>query len=138
MKFFLILSKRRLGIIALFSVILLVISGGFYSSAQRKTDGSTHQKRMEFINARGYDVSEDAVSKEIVIPYEFSEVYSNYNELQKKSGFDLYRYRGKKAFVYTYPVLYKEDTELHLIVSEGIIIGGDVASIRFGGEMKPI
>ncbi len=138
MKFFLILSRRRLGLIAMLSVIVFIISGGFYSAAQRKTDGSTHQKRMEFIGGLGYEVSEEAGSKEIVIPYEFGEVYSKYNELQKNSGFDLYRYRGKKACVYTYPFLYKEDTELHLIVSEGVIIGGDIASIRFGGEMKPL
>ncbi len=138
MKFFMILSKRNLGLLAAFSVIVLIISGGFYSVAQRKKDGSTHQKRIAFIEELGYEVDEDASSKEIVIPYEFGEVYSNYNELQKKSGFDLYRYRGKKAFVYTYPFLYREDTELHLIVSEGVIIGGDVASVRLGGEMKPL
>ena len=68
----------------------------------------------------------------------FGDVYTEYNKLQKKAGFDLYKNRGKNATVFTYVLLYKEDTELHLIICDGEIIGGDIASVKLNGEMKPL
>ena len=52
------------------------------------------------------------------------------------AGFDLSDYKGKKATLYIYPVY--ETTEVHLIVYEGVIIGGDISDIRYGEKMKPL
>ena len=46
-------------------------------------------------------------------------------------------HKGEKAVVYTY-ALSGSDKNLHLIVANGIIIGGDIAEIEFGGEMLPL
>ena len=57
-------------------------------------DGSTNAKRINFISRLGYEVDENSVkSKDITIPMNFSDVYTEYNKLQKKAGFDLYKNR---------------------------------------------
>ncbi len=81
--------------------------------------------------------------KTVLIPEVFSDVYENYNALQKSQGFDLYPYRGKYAKVYTYIIVTAdgvraENTEAHIMVLDGRIIGGDVASTELGGEMNGI
>ena len=100
-------------------------------------DGSTNQNRVEYLESIGISAKElNVFSKEITIPQEFSDVYNNYNKLQNKAGFDLSEYKGKKATLYTYPMY--GTTEIHVIVHNGVIIGGDIASVEFGGEMKPL
>ncbi len=78
--------------------------------------------------------------KEVTIPTEFGEVYERYNELQKEQGFDLSRHKGHSAVSYTFTVLnYGEDNvEAHVLVCGGEIIGGDIASTRLDGFMKPL
>lgn len=139
MKFYLLLSKRNLLIFTALMVIIFLIAGNIYSMRLSVLDGSTNAKRVNFISRLGYEIDDNSVkSKDIIIPAKFGEVYEEYNKLQKKAGFDLYNHRGKSAKVFTYTVLYKEDTELHLIVSDDKIIGGDVASVKLNGDMKPL
>lgn len=81
--------------------------------------------------------------KTILIPEVFSDVYENYNTLQKSQDFDLYPYRGKYAEVYTYIVATSDgkrvkNTEAHVMVFDERIIGGDIASTELGGGMNGI
>lgn len=41
---------------------------------------------------------------EVIIPQDFNSVYEKYNEIQKKSVFDLSNYAGKPAKRYTYSI----------------------------------
>lgn len=139
MKFYLLLSKRNLTVFAALVIIAFLIVGKIHSARLSALDGSTNAKRINFISRLGYEVDENSVkSKDITIPMNFGDVYTEYNKLQKKAGFDLYKNRGKNATVFTYVLLYKEDTELHLIICDGEIIGGDIASVKLNGEMKPL
>ena len=139
MKFYLLLSKRNLAVFAALVIIAFLIVGKIHSARLSALDGSTNAKRINFISRLGYEVDENSVkSKDITIPMNFGDVYTEYNKLQKKAGFDLYKNRGKNATVFTYTLLYKEDTELHLIICDGEIIGGDIASVKLNGEMKPL
>lgn len=139
MKFYLLLSKRNLAVFAALVIIAFLIVGKIHSARLSALDGSTNAKRINFISRLGYEVDENSVkSKDITIPMNFGDVYTEYNKLQKKAGFDLYKNRGKNATVFTYVLLYKEDTELHLIICDGEIIGGDIASVKLNGEMKPL
>ena len=52
----------------------------------------------------GIETAGSCTKKTVTIPDEFGEVYERYNELQKRQGFDLYRYRSREAVVYTFPV----------------------------------
>ena len=84
----------------------------------------------------GYEVDETATEiKDIVIPENFSAVYEKYNNLQKQAGFDLKNYRGKNAKVYSYSLQNDTEKQIHLIVCEDRLIGGDVASLKLNGNM---
>ncbi len=114
-------------------------SGGF-SRAAAADLGEDAAAREEYIKSLGWEIEADSLTeKEIIIPYEFNEVYENYNALQKEQGFDLADYRGKKAKVYTYNITnYPEEPEnvvVNLIVLDGKVIGGDVCSLKLDGFM---
>jgi len=139
MKFFIMLSKRNLIIITAAVLAVILTVGSIYSAQSDKIDGSTNALRVDYIKKLGYYVNETALSsKEITVPQQFGEVYSRYNETQKQAGFDLSDYKGAKATVYCYELSFDSDVNVHLIVSEGIIIGGDISEIKIGGQMKPL
>ena len=101
--------------------------------------GETFTDRMTFAKNLGYCISEDdEKSKDIVIPSVFSDVYENYNALQKNNGFDLSAYKGEQAEVYTYPVTNHPEGDgvmMNIIVCKGRIIGGDICSAEYDGFM---
>ena len=137
MRLFLTLTKRNLFIIFLILLLGLSIIVKVSSVGTNMPDGSTNAKRVMYLKSKGISAENaDVFSKEITIPQEFGAVYNNYNSLQKQAGFDLSNYKGEKATLYTYPLY--DTTEVHIIVYKGVIIGGDVADIRLGGEMKPL
>ena len=139
LKLFVILSKKNLALILATVIIALILIGQFFSKSELKIDGSTHFIRASYLKSLGYIIEEtDISSKNIIIPKDFSDVYSGYNDLQKQAGFDLSKYKGQEATVYTYKLSSDKETEIHLIISDGFIIGGDIASIRLDGEMKPL
>lgn len=141
MKPFIVLSRRFLALLFLLLVMFLLIISEFSSSAITNKNGDTHKKRIDFINNLGYTVNEDtATEKQIIIPYEFSSVYSNYNELQIKAGYDLKNYKGKSVTRYCYEILNfkNENYNINLLVFDGMIIGGDICSSNINGEILPL
>lgn len=105
---------------------------------------STAKERMAFIAQFGWTVSEEPSEvREIVIPSEFDDVYTNYNEIQINQGFDLTDYRGKRVKRWTYAVTNYPGTEgdsadvirINLLVFDGLVIGGDVCSLKLDGFM---
>ena len=60
---------------------------------------------------------------------EGAKVYTDYNKIQKKQGFDLEKHKGKTATIYTYNITnYKENKNViaDLIVQDGVLIGADL------------
>ena len=137
MRFFITLSRKNLFIILLVMVFGLILAVQSSAVRMNRPDGSTNAMRVAFLETKGIFAEDSSVtSKNIIIPEEFSDVYEEYNTIQKKAGFDLSRHKGEDAVLYTYPLT--ENTEAHLIVCKGVIIGGDIASVELGGEMKPL
>lgn len=137
MRLFVTLTKRKLLAAGLFAAIILFVLLSVRSAAISLPDGSTNSLRMEFIESLGLSADDSAVTtKTVIIPKEFSKVYTEYNDLQLKGGFDLSDYKGKEATLYSYPL--SEDRIVHLLVHKGRIIGGDVADTRIDGEIKPL
>ncbi len=92
----------------------------------------------EFISQFGYTVSEEPVDRvDVTIPDEFDAVYSSYNDLQKKQGFDLGKYKKKTVTRYTYKIENYEDYSgtvlADVIVYKNKVIGGDVCSADING-----
>lgn len=131
-------------IIGALAVITLIV--GFITAVSAdEPDGSTPEAIIEFLSDNGYTVS-SPVTKKVTIPSEFSDVYENYNTLQKEQGFDLSGYKGETAVSYTFTVIgYVDESgepqsnvQAHVLVCDGKIIGGDIASTELGGFMVGI
>lgn len=139
MKFYFTLSKKNIALLIGVIIAVFVVMGQLFTLSSHSIDGSTHAIRKAYLNSLGISIEEsDISSKNIIIPSEFSDVYGQYNLIQKQAGFDLERYKGADATVYTYRLSGSDDKQVHLIVSGGKIIGGDVASVKLNGEMKPL
>lgn len=139
MKLYLTLSKRSLAVALAGGVILLILAGLAFSADAAFADGSTNALRMEYLKGLGINADDSSVgSRKIIIPYRFSEPYVQYNEMQKSAGFDLTRFKGKKVTLYTYKALADEAAEIHLLVHNGSIIGGDITQIQLNGKAEPL
>ena len=93
--------------------------------------------RTDFLKGYGIEVDADSESvKSVIIPEDFDEVYSAYNELQLSQGFNLEKYKGKEVKCYTYDVTnYGEGTPAvaNLMIYKNRVIGGDVSSAEING-----
>lgn len=104
-----------------------------------RPDGSTAERRIEYIRSFGWDVGIAPTSiTEIRIPAVFDDAYEQYNALQREQGFDLRRYKACYAYKYTYDIQnYAEPSPVpicaNLIVCEGKIIGADISSAEADG-----
>lgn len=105
---------------------------------------SNEEERIAFLSQFGWKIDEDPIEvTEVIIPSEFNEVYSSYNEIQKKQTMDLEPYKGKRVKKWVYEVQnypgYPQDSGLiraTLLVYDGLVIGGDVSSVEVGGFMQ--
>lgn len=99
--------------------------------------GETNQQRLEYIKSFGWNTGITHCDvQEVRIPVNFDEVYEEYNDLQKKQGFDLRGYRAHSVKKYTYEISKSDDDPLplyaELLVENGVIIGADITSGRAG------
>ena len=103
----------------------------------------TQSEQLNFLRERGWETSDEPINcREVVIPEEWNDVYTKYNELQLAQGFDLTKYRGKTALIYTYTVLNydgKPDNMVaNLLICDGRLIGADISCTELGGFMQGI
>ncbi len=101
----------------------------------------TEQQRQEFLTSMGWEISGEPINvREVVIPSEWNEVFSQYNAIQMQQGFDLDDFRGKNVTIYTYEVYnYENKPEnmiANLMVYENKLIGGDVSCTELGGFIQ--
>ena len=138
MKLYLIISRKNLSII-LSILIAVTVSVGMVSSLRlKRIDGSTNEVRTEYLKRLKIGVDDSGVTaKEITIPENFSGVYKQYNEVQKKSGFDLSRYKGKTVTLYSYPII-GDNKKAELLVYKNSIIGGSIVPDELGQPTEPL
>lgn len=106
----------------------------------QKIVAKTNEERVVFAQSFGWEVdTEPAEVLEVIIPKEFDSVYEEYNSLQKKQGFDLSRYAGKRCKRYSYVIVNHPsapgEVRVNLLLYGDKIIGGDVCSTEAGGFM---
>lgn len=138
------MSRNRFTRILLTVVIIITaLTAVICAVSADEPDGSTPEKITAFISECGYSVS-SPVTKTITIPSQFGDVYENYNDLQKKQGFDLSRHKGQSAVSYTFNVIgyvdengnIDPDVQIHIIVCDGKIVAADIASTKLDGFME--
>lgn len=98
----------------------------------------TNEDRIAFLGQFGWLVSQEPVEEaEITIPAEFDRVFTGYNELQKKQGLDLSKYKRKGMTRYTYEVTnydgYDGRVLANVIVYRNKVVGGDISSADVNG-----
>ncbi|MBO5726224.1 MAG: DUF4830 domain-containing protein [Clostridia bacterium] len=90
----------------------------------------------------GYIVNQKLYEKDIIIPYKFSDVFNNYNDVQLAAGYNLKKYSGKTARLYCYSLFDNKGTDAgyvaNIIIYENTIIGGDISSSSLNGKMMPL
>lgn len=135
--------------LAICALILLIPDRAGVGAGENKTQsiGKTaaqtvrnEEERQAYINGYGWKTADKSIEiSEILIPEEFDAVYKNYNEIQKEQGFNLQKYCGQRAMLYTYEVLNyptgEQGVRLNLLVHNNRVIGGDVCSVRLDGFM---
>lgn len=132
-------KKARLIFIAL--LILVAIALLFCTSEKGviKSCYDDADERKNFIRVHGFEIAEDYTTKTITIPLVWSDVYENYNKLQKSQGYDLSLFKGVTVTQYTYTVTNYPTDEVvlvHLLVYDGVIIGADLMSTAADGFMQ--
>ena len=99
---------------------------------------TNNEERLEYIAAKGFKTAGEPLSVEdVLLPEEPDEILLQYNDIQKKSGFDLSPYYGKTVKKYVYQINDEAETFITLFVFEEKIIGADIASYTEGWQ-RPI
>ena len=150
------MKMSRIKIFAVFAVVLIaaLIGIGVLASSRGEANTSasaqtpkllaeTNEQRIDFLKQFGWEVSTEPVEVvEVVIPTEFDQTYEKYNIIQKKQGFDLEDYKGKRVKRWTYEITNYPDgktgVRANLLVLDDKIIGGDVSSVELDGFMHGV
>lgn len=143
-------SKHVKVLLLLLFVVFTVISLFILSRDSAQTGkgdnislkASTHEERMAFLSQFGWEIDEDPIEvREVIIPEEFDDTYTAYNEIQKNQGFDLTVYAGMRVKRWTYTVKNytgyenKECIHANILVYNGLVVGGDICSVELDGFM---
>lgn len=94
--------------------------------------------RREFLAQFGWQVGDEELEAiDITIPEDFDKIMNEYNEIQKRQGLDLSKYRGKRVSRYTYEIKNYEGYEgkvyANLIIYKNRVIGGDICTADVNG-----
>lgn len=139
------LEKRKMlvwSMVVVGLILVLICVWMMLKNKDSKKDSAfsckNNAERVEFLESYGWQVSEEPIEvMEVILPAEFDETYTKYNEMQKAQGLDLTSFLGKRTKRWTYKVLNypNDDSEIHanVIIYEDRVIAGDICSVTLGG-----
>lgn len=140
------LKNIRLTILSLIGILLFIViclvalrgrsADSIEINGEKITLHAENEADVEaFLTSCGYSPIEFLFQSEVTVPKNWNDIYTQYNELQRRQGFDLVPYKGKPAVEYEYFV---DDTlNATVLVSEQKIIAAHVATCD-GREMRMI
>ena len=146
------MSKKKIviGVLAglvLVGIVVCLVAGKAAGKEKPEDAGQSASLKVkdtediaEYVRSFGWEIeSEPCEVVEVTVPEEFNDVYQNYNELQKKQGFDLEAYKGKlvqrTTFVVTNYPNYPENIRADVLTCDGVIVAADICSIEIAGFM---
>ena len=131
----------------LISGLILVVCTGIFFLCRIKKDTpeagiflKDRYSREAYLNIKGWDVTEES-SMDVVIPCEFTGIYSDYAALQEKQGLPLSKYKGKKAQRFIYTVKnYGGDVPVkaELVISGGKLVSAALVENVLYGKLMPV
>ena len=139
--FYLTFNKRKT-LIVLVVINLLLIAVSIFAAVSALSERlDNFNSRKVYLENLGYKIDENFNEeiKVMTLPTKFSKVYINYNELQKRNGFNLENYKGFEVTQYTLKVFdetNRDDLYAHIILHNGRLIGGDISATALDGYMK--
>ncbi len=103
----------------------------------------TNEDRLAFISQFGINAKEAPTETEdFRVPESFDKVIAGYNEIQKKQGLDLSKYKNKRVTRYTYEASGYEGSSdtvfVNLIIYRNTVIACDVSSTDPNGFVAPL
>ena len=98
----------------------------------------SNEDRINFLKQFGWEVDpEPTAEKEVLIPEEFDKIFAGYNEIQRKQGLDLSKFKKKSVMRYTYVITnypgYDGVVYANILVYRNNVIGGDICSAELDG-----
>lgn len=115
-----------LGCIAV--LVVAVVGAGLLPNrdvAQTSGRVTNGEERIAYLRSLGFEIAEaEEAVREVRIPDEADEVFSEYNALQEQVGRSLEAYSGKRVRLYTYQLT--DGATAHLYVYRDRVIAGDV------------
>ena len=144
------LKFAGIAIVSLALLIVLIVMIPTYNSDSMETGASveaaavnfnkikTNEDRIAFLSQFGWEVNpEVAEEAAVTIPSEFDRVFVSYNELQKRQGLDLSKYKRKEMTRFTYIVTnypgYDGVVYANMLVYRAKVVGGDICSADVNG-----
>lgn len=138
MKLYFIFTKKGLAVILAAVITVLIILGQISTVSYGYIDGSTNEKRVEYLKTVGISVNDTAVSvKYTRIPEKIDGIYSEYVSLMMKSGFNISDFCGKSVTHYAYGITDSPHKTANLLVFENKIIAGDITD-NLSGEITAL
>lgn len=142
-KFFAVVCVALATLITLIAFIPVAAVDDVAASADADIDYSgikTNEDRIKFLAQFGWQVNPEAVqSVEVTIPEDFDKIFTAYNELQKRQGLDLTKFKKKNVQRYTYEITnydgYDGVVYANILVYRNKVIAGDVCSADTKGFM---
>ena len=124
---------------------ILIIGGGerevYASSSNIDFSGiKTNEDRVAVIEQFGIKVNPAPVDEaEFRVPENFDRVIAGYNEIQKRQGLDLTKYKNKKVIRYTYEAEYDgKNAFVNIVIYKGTVVACDVSSTSPDGFVEPL
>ncbi|MBE6708948.1 MAG: DUF4830 domain-containing protein [Ruminococcaceae bacterium] len=98
----------------------------------------TEEDRKKFLSQFGWEIEDKEIeSVKVKLPGEFDKIMTEYNELQKSQGLDLFKYKGREVERYTYKISnypdYSGTVYANIIIYRNRVIGGDICSSDISG-----
>ena len=144
-------SKPALIAAAVILTIFIIACVISYSATQKLSDTATRDEAGEyslvvkddaqaesFLKSFGVDSVLEKTGEEIIIPKKFNSLYEKYNEIQKRIGLDLSRYKGKSALKATYKIKSDKADYAVLLLRGNRVIGGHLTSLEYGKGNLPL
>ena len=134
-------NKKR--VIAFLLLVIIIVGACFLLKDKEEKpepiSGATNEERIAYLQNFGWAVGEEPIdTREVMIPSEFTDVYTTYNVMQKAQGFDLKPYAGLVCTQYKYLITnYPDNREVYatMLIYGDELIGGDVACAEVDGFM---
>ena len=137
-------AKKTVILAAVLSVTAAIINSRLPDTAVSDKTGEyslvlNDGEEKKFLEQFGIETADAKPEKRsVVIPSDFNKYYEEYNELQKKIGLDLGKFKGKEVTEIIVPLEKPKDNNAVLLVYKNRVIGGHITNGEYGSKNLPL